>query len=45
MSAPDAPRRRHVVCEAGDTIPATATSSRGVASVDETAITGESAPR
>ncbi|KRV48549.1 potassium transporter KtrB [Wenjunlia vitaminophila] len=33
-----------VVCEAGDTIPGDGDVARGVASVDESAITGESAP-
>jgi len=33
-----------VVCEAGDTIPADGDVTQGIASVDESAITGESAP-
>lgn len=33
-----------VVCEAGDTIPADGEITEGIASVDESAITGESAP-
>jgi K+-transporting ATPase ATPase B chain len=34
----------HVVCEAGDAIPADGDVVEGVASVDESAVTGESAP-
>ncbi len=34
----------HVVCEAGDVIPGDGTVIDGIASVDESAITGESAP-
>lgn len=34
----------HVVCEAGDTIPGDGVVIEGIASVDESAITGESAP-
>ena len=36
--------RDRVVCEAGDTIPADGEVVEGIASVDESAITGESAP-
>ncbi len=34
----------HVVCEAGDVIPSDGEITEGIASVDESAITGESAP-
>lgn len=37
-------REDHVVCEAGDVIPSDGEVIEGVASVDESAITGESAP-
>jgi potassium-transporting ATPase ATP-binding subunit len=42
--APDLRRGDVVVCEAGDTIPADGDIIEGIASVDESAITGESAP-
>jgi potassium-transporting ATPase ATP-binding subunit len=42
--APDLRRGDVVVCEAGDTIPADGDIVEGIASVDESAITGESAP-
>ncbi len=34
----------HVVCETGDVIPGDGEVIQGIASVDESAITGESAP-
>ena len=54
-SCPTAPKRRWprslgkgggdmVVCEAGDLIPSDGEITEGIASVDESAITGESAP-
>jgi K+-transporting ATPase ATPase B chain len=42
--APDLRRGDVVVCEAGDVIPADGDIIEGIASVDESAITGESAP-
>jgi K+-transporting ATPase ATPase B chain len=42
--APDLRRGDLVVCEAGDLIPADGEIVEGIASVDESAITGESAP-
>ncbi len=44
VPAPDLRRGDVVVCEAGDTIPADGDIIEGIASVDESAITGESAP-
>ena len=44
VSAPDLKKGDLVVCEAGDTIPADGEVVEGIASVDEAAITGESAP-
>ena len=44
VAASDLVRGDHVVCTAGDTIPADGDVVEGVASVDESAITGESAP-
>jgi K+-transporting ATPase ATPase B chain len=43
-AAPDLRKGDVVVCEAGDTIPADGDIIEGIASVDESAITGESAP-
>src|SRR5262245_29707178 len=42
--APELQKGDLVVCEAGDTIPADGDVVEGIASVDESAITGESAP-
>src|SRR5579859_1918324 len=44
VPAPQLQRDDLVVCEAGDTIPADGDAVEGIASVDESAITGESAP-
>src|SRR5262249_47750476 len=44
VPAPDLRRGDLVVCEAGDLIPADGEIVEGIASVDESAITGESAP-
>jgi K+-transporting ATPase ATPase B chain len=44
VPAPQLQKGDHVVCEAGDTIPADGDVIEGIASVDESAITGESAP-
>ena len=44
VAAPDLRKDDLVVCEAGDTIPADGEVVDGIASVDESAITGESAP-
>jgi K+-transporting ATPase ATPase B chain len=44
VAAPELQRGDRVVCEAGDTIPADGDVVEGIASVDESAITGESAP-
>ncbi len=44
VSAPELRKDDHVLCEAGDLIPADGDVIEGVASVDESAITGESAP-
>lgn len=44
IAAPDLKEGDLVVCEAGDTIPADGEVINGIASVDESAITGESAP-
>jgi K+-transporting ATPase ATPase B chain len=44
VPAPQLQRGDLVVCEAGDTIPADGDVIEGIASVDESAITGESAP-
>jgi potassium-transporting ATPase ATP-binding subunit len=44
VPAPDLRRGDVVVCEAGDVIPSDGTVVDGIASVDESAITGESAP-
>ncbi|MGI8667271.1 MAG: potassium-transporting ATPase subunit KdpB [Jatrophihabitans sp.] len=44
IAAPELRRGDWVVCEAGDTIPGDGDVIEGVASVDESAITGESAP-
>src|SRR5208283_3089062 len=44
VPAPDLEKGDLVVCEAGDTIPADGDVVEGIASVDESAITGESAP-
>ncbi|MFN8111242.1 MAG: potassium-transporting ATPase subunit KdpB [Thermoleophilia bacterium] len=44
VPAPDLRRGDLVVCEAGDMIPADGEIVEGIASVDESAITGESAP-
>ncbi len=43
-SAAELRKGDHVVCEAGDVIPADGDVVEGIASVDESAITGESAP-
>ena len=44
VAAPDLRKGDFVVCEAGDIIPGDGEVTEGVASVDESAITGESAP-
>src|SRR5271157_599125 len=44
VPAPQLQKGALVVCEAGDTIPADGDVVEGIASVDESAITGESAP-
>src|ERR1051326_6764319 len=44
VPAPQLQKNDLVVCEAGDTIPADGDVIEGIASVDESAITGESAP-
>ena len=44
VPAPDLRKGDVVVCEAGDVIPSDGTIIEGIASVDESAITGESAP-
>jgi potassium-transporting ATPase ATP-binding subunit len=44
VPATDLRRGDHVVCETGDVIPADGDVIEGIASVDESAITGESAP-
>jgi K+-transporting ATPase ATPase B chain len=44
IPAPDLQKGDTVVCEAGDVIPADGDVIEGIASVDEAAITGESAP-
>jgi K+-transporting ATPase ATPase B chain len=44
VAAPDLAKGDLVVCEAGDVIPADGEVVEGIASVDESAITGESAP-
>ncbi len=44
VAAPDLRKGDRVVCEAGDMVPADGDVIEGVASVDESAITGESAP-
>jgi K+-transporting ATPase ATPase B chain len=44
VPAPELRRGDIVVCEAGDVIPSDGTILEGIASVDESAITGESAP-
>ena len=44
VAAPDLRKGDLVVCEAGDIIPADGEVIEGIASVDESAITGESAP-
>lgn len=44
IPAPDLQKGDLVVCEAGDVIPADGDVTVGIASVDESAITGESAP-
>ena len=44
VPAPDLRKGDIVVCEAGDIIPSDGTIIEGIASVDESAITGESAP-
>lgn len=44
VPAPDLQKGDTVVCEAGDVIPADGDVIEGIASVDEAAITGESAP-
>jgi K+-transporting ATPase ATPase B chain len=44
VPAPELHKGDLVVCEAGDTIPADGDVVEGIASVDESAITGESAP-
>src|SRR5215831_8301264 len=44
VAAPELQKGDLVVCETGDTIPADGDVIEGIASVDESAITGESAP-
>src|SRR5580765_2946461 len=44
VPAPELQKGDLVVCEAGDVIPADGEVTEGIASVDEAAITGESAP-
>jgi K+-transporting ATPase ATPase B chain len=44
VAAPELQKGDKVVCEAGDVIPADGEVIEGIASVDESAITGESAP-
>jgi K+-transporting ATPase ATPase B chain len=44
VAAPDLRKDDLVVCETGDVIPADGEVTEGIASVDESAITGESAP-
>ena len=44
IAAPELQKGDEVVCEAGDVIPADGEVIAGIASVDEAAITGESAP-
>src|SRR5213596_535382 len=44
VPAPELKKRDVVICEAGDVIPADGDVIEGIASVDEAAITGESAP-
>ncbi len=44
MPAPQLRQGDRVVCEAGDVIPGDGDVVEGIASVDESAITGESAP-
>lgn len=44
VPAPQLEKGDHVVCETGDVIPADGEVIEGIASVDEAAITGESAP-
>ncbi len=44
VSAADLRRGDRIVCEAGDTIAADGTVVEGIATIDESAITGESAP-
>ena len=44
VNAPDLQQGDLVVCEAGDVIPADGEVTEGIASLDESAITGESAP-
>src|SRR5882762_1973225 len=44
VPAPELQKGEFVVCEAGDVIPADGDVVEGIASVDESAITGESAP-
>jgi K+-transporting ATPase ATPase B chain len=44
VPAPELQKGELVVCEAGDTIPADGDVVEGIATVDESAITGESAP-
>ena len=44
VAAPELKLGDHVVCEAGDVIPGDGEVIEGIASVDESAITGESAP-
>src|SRR5579862_2329676 len=44
VPAPELQKGDLVVCEAGDTVPADGDVVEGIASVDESAITGESAP-